>query len=173
MSPQASVLVSYGVTVVIIAAIFIIVAASSRRTESGYDQIQLRGYALRRVWFWVLVVSAITAFALTVRAVPYGPKVGYEDAMRIPVVARQYSFGGLPDVIPYNTPVIFEVTASDVNHGFAIFNPDNEIVAQVQAMPLYTNELLVTFTKRGQYTVLCLEYCGISHHNMRASFEVR
>lgn len=172
MSPQTRVLVTYAVLTVIILAIFIVVALSSRKQQE-YDVVQRRGYAIRRVWFWVLIVAAIASFAITIPALPYGKKEGYAGAMRIPVIARQYSFSNLPEVIPVNTPIIFEVTATDVNHGFAIYTPDKKLMGQVQAMPLYNNELQVTFTQRGQYTVLCLEYCGISHHNMRASFEVR
>lgn len=173
MSPQDRVLVTYAVLVVIIVAIFVVVALSSRKPAPDFDAVQRRGYALRRVWFWLLVAAAATAFAITVPGFPYGQQAGYEDALRIPVIARQYSFSNLPEVVPVNTPVIFEVTATDVTHGFAIYSPDNQIVAQVQAMPLYTNELQVTFRERGEYTVLCLEYCGINHHNMRATFEVR
>lgn len=172
MSQQTRVLITYAVLVVIIVAIFIVVALASRKPQT-YDTVMRRGYALRRVWFWVLVVAAVASFAITIPALPYAPKEGYAEAVRIPVIARQYSFSNLPEVIPLDTPVVFEVTATDVNHGFAIYSPDDELIGQVQAMPLYTNELQVTFTRPGTYTVLCLEYCGISHHTMRSSFEVR
>jgi hypothetical protein len=46
------------------------------------------------------------------------------------------------------------------------------IVAQTQAMPGYTNVLRYTFTEPGVYRVLCLEYCEIAHHRMKAQITV-
>jgi cytochrome c oxidase subunit 2 len=47
------------------------------------------------------------------------------------------------------------------------------MVAQAQAMPGYVNRLQVRFTEAGEYEVLCLEYCGLAHHGMRAVIKVR
>jgi cytochrome c oxidase subunit 2 len=69
-------------------------------------------------------------------------------------------------------PVEFRVTSADVNHGFAIYGPDDRIVTQTQAMPGFTNRLVHTFAAPGRYRVLCLEYCGLAHHGMLAEFEV-
>lgn len=46
------------------------------------------------------------------------------------------------------------------------------IVAQTQAMPGYTNVLRYTFTEPGVYRVLCLEYCGVEHHDMKTEINV-
>jgi len=70
-------------------------------------------------------------------------------------------------------PVEFRVTTLDVNHGFSLYAPDGHLVAQAQAMPGYVNRLRVTFERPGTYTVLCLEFCGMSHHRMRGVVEVR
>ena len=45
-------------------------------------------------------------------------------------------------------------------------------MGQVQAMPGYDNLLHITFTHRGLYKVLCLEYCGINHHTMASKLFV-
>ena len=66
----------------------------------------------------------------------------------------------------------FHVTSKDVNHGFALYDPDMRIVAQTQAMPGYTNVLRYTFNEPGVYRVLCLEYCGVAHHEMTAEIKV-
>ena len=68
--------------------------------------------------------------------------------------------------------VEFRVTTLDVNHGFSLYAPDGHLVAQTQAMPGYVNRLRVTFDQPGTYTVLCLEFCGMSHHRMRGVVEV-
>ena len=68
--------------------------------------------------------------------------------------------------------VEFRVTAADINHGFALYDPSMRLVAQTQAMPGYVNRLNYTFERAGTYKVLCLEYCGIAHHNMVAEIKV-
>jgi cytochrome c oxidase subunit 2 len=76
------------------------------------------------------------------------------------------------DHVEAGRPVDFQVTSADVNHGFGIYDPDMKIVAQTQAMPGVTNTLRHTFTREGTYRVMCLEYCGLAHHNMTAEFTV-
>ncbi len=177
MGPPQRVLIVYAVLALIVLAVFVAVAASTLRPRQDYHEVvQPRGYAVRRYWFLALAVAAVAALLLTLPFLPYsrgGAEAAAGPATRVPVVARQYSFTGLPEAVPYDTPVVFVVTSADVNHGFAIYDPSGRIVGQVQAMPEYENELPITFTERGTYTVRCLEYCGINHHEMRATFEVR
>lgn len=134
--------------------------------------IQNRGYSLRRIWFRALAVTAVLAFLLSLPAFPYGARSQLASSPHYPVTALQFAFV-VPAVLPINTPIVLDVTATDVNHGVGIYDPDGRIVAQVQAMPGYTNPLPLALKKPGQYTVLCMEYCGIAHHLMRATFEVR
>ena len=68
-------------------------------------------------------------------------------------------------------PVEFIATSRDVNHGFGIYK-GTKFVAQVQVVPDRDQRLVHTFTETGRYTVLCLEFCGVNHHGMVASFEV-
>ena len=63
-------------------------------------------------------------------------------------------------------PVEFRVTSADVNHGFGVYDATGVLVAQTQAMPGYVNRLTHVFETPGTYQVLCLEYCGLVHHNM-------
>jgi cytochrome c oxidase subunit II len=76
-------------------------------------------------------------------------------------------------VLPAGKTVEFDVSSKDVNHNFAIYNAAGELIAQVQAMPDYTNRLLYTFNVPGHYYVLCLEYCGVAHHAMNSEFDVK
>jgi cytochrome c oxidase subunit 2 len=46
------------------------------------------------------------------------------------------------------------------------------MLAQVQAMPGYTNSVHYTFDKPGKYKILCMEYCGVAHHSMIANLTV-
>ena len=74
--------------------------------------------------------------------------------------------------IPLGQEVEFRVTPEDVSHGMGIYTPGMTLVAQVQAMPGYTNKLVHTFDAPGTYQILCMEFCGIAHHDMVNEFNV-
>jgi cytochrome c oxidase subunit 2 len=66
----------------------------------------------------------------------------------------------------------FRVTSEDVNHGFGLYNEQMQMLAQIQAMPGFTNKVRHRFTEPGKYKILCMEYCGLAHHGMVADFDV-
>jgi cytochrome c oxidase subunit 2 len=77
------------------------------------------------------------------------------------------------DEVPLGKEVEFQITSSDVNHGFGIYDSQMRLLAQTQAMPGYVNRIRHTFNQPGTYQVLCLEYCGLVHHEMVARFVVK
>jgi cytochrome c oxidase subunit 2 len=77
------------------------------------------------------------------------------------------------DTVERGKEVEFQVTSDDVNHGFAIYRNKTKLITQTQAMPGFVNKLRVTFDEPGEYEVMCLEYCGLSHHAMNATIYVR
>jgi len=159
--------------VIAVAAIATIVFLGNYKAREPLPQavVSARGYAVRRYWLALTVVVAVAAFFITVPHFPY-PSIAFATARHYQVVARQYAFA-LPDSVPLRTPVVFDVTSADVNHGFAIYSPAGKVIAQVQAMPDYTNHLDLVFNDPGRYTVRCFEYCGIAHAAMQAGFDVR
>ncbi|MBX3141487.1 MAG: hypothetical protein KF875_12090 [Trueperaceae bacterium] len=173
MEIQGKILLTYGALVVLTLAVFVVVAASSRGAPEPYADVQPRGYRVRRVWFWSLLAVLVVAFGVWGRLTPYSKAEAAPDAISFPIVARQYAFENMPEVVPYGVPVVFKLTSIDVNHGFAIYDTQDRIVGQVQAMPGYANDLHVTFTEKGKYIVRCLEFCGINHAFMQGSFEVK
>ncbi|MHB8146443.1 MAG: cupredoxin domain-containing protein [Vulcanimicrobiaceae bacterium] len=136
------------------------------------SEVTAAGYAIRRYWFWFTLIVAVVVFAVTIPYFPYQTAQAGENARHYSVVAQQYSFS-MPSTVPLNTPIVFDVTSKDVNHGFGIYSPDGRIFSQVQAMPDYINHLALTFTVPGHYTVRCLEYCGIAHAAMQGGFDVK
>lgn len=64
------------------------------------------------------------------------------------------------------------VKTEDVTHGMDIYAPDMTLVAQVQAMHGYTSKLAHTSDKPCSYQFLCMEFCGIAHHDMVNEFDV-
>jgi cytochrome c oxidase subunit 2 len=159
-----------------VAALAIVVLVWQANYRQGaplaQSQVTARGYAIRRYWFWFTLGVAVVAYAITIPAFPYRKARASVNARHYTIVAQQYGFT-LPAVVPLDIPVVFHVTAKDVNHGFGIYDPSGLVISQVQAMPLYVNHLAVTFIIPGHYTVRCLEFCGIAHAAMQGSFDVK
>ena len=156
-----------------IAAVFLWVAAGAEQ-KADAEAVQHRAYRLRAGWFWLLVAVIAVATATTLRALPY-PDRASQVASRVIVRATGAQWAWTiegPDLV-VGKPVEFQVTSTDVNHGFGIYNPAMEMVTQTQAMPGYVNRLQLPFTAPGTYHILCLEYCGLVHHQMMTDLVVK
>jgi cytochrome c oxidase subunit II len=71
--------------------------------------------------------------------------------------------------LPVNRPVEFTVTSNDVLHGFAI----RALGVRVDANPgEVTTTPITTPTQIGQYSVVCVELCGLYHSYMWSSVNV-
>jgi cytochrome c oxidase subunit 2 len=127
-----------------------------------------------RTWvFWGLVVLFVPIMGYTLTDLPYSPAAAPGGSPQvIEAVGHQWRWELSAAEAQVGRPVEFHVTAADVNHGFGLYDPDLKLVAQVQAMPGYTNVLRHVFTRPGRYRVLCLEYCGLVHHGMFAEIAV-
>lgn len=150
--------------------------ARSSGPPAAYEVVYKTSGILRRRLLYLLAAVFAVVFILSIRWLPYRglaeARLGRPMA-HITVTARMWQWGLSQTTIPVGVPVEFAVTSVDVNHGFGIYGPSGRIVAQVQAMPGYTNHLIVRFTARGQYLVRCLEFCGIPHIGMAAVLDVR
>jgi cytochrome c oxidase subunit II len=155
------------------AAVFLWVAARAGQ-QADAETVQRRAYRLRAGWFWLLVAFIVIASATTLTALPY-PDRASPAATRVVLRATgaqwNWTIDG-PDIV-VGQPVEFQVTSTDVNHGFGIYNTSLEMVAQTQAMPGYVNSLQHTFATPGTYHILCLEYCGLVHHQMMTDLVVK
>jgi cytochrome c oxidase subunit II len=121
---------------------------------------------------WLLIVAAILValLAATIWFTPYG-KSTPTDAQIVTVDAQQFSWKITPSTVSMSRPVAFVTRSGDVNHGFGIFR-GHTFIAQIQVLPDKDSTLVHRFTKPGIYTVLCLEFCGVDHAAMRATFQV-
>ncbi len=71
--------------------------------------------------------------------------------------------------LPVNRPVQFNVTSKDVLHGFAV----RALGVRVDANPGQTTITSITTpTQIGQYSVACVELCGLYHSYMWSSVNV-
>jgi len=173
------------VSTLIIVGVFAGVALGTRRPHPVDYPKSTR---LRTMFFVALAAILIAFLVFTLPRLPYSLAAG-APARIVHAVGKQYAWsltdGSGPTLanwdrefsptvtVPAGTPVEFRVTTLDANHGFSLYAPDGHLVAQTQAMPGYVNRLRVVFDKPGTYAVLCLEFCGMSHHRMRGVVEVR
>jgi cytochrome c oxidase subunit 2 len=141
-------------------------------------------YRIRAVYFLIIVGAAIILLVFTLPMTPYPTNYGgTKPDVTVKAIGQMWAWmltpgsgatsAGANLVLPVGKTVEFQVSANDVNHNFAIYNSEGELIAQVQAMPDYTNRLFYTFNVPGHYYVLCLEYCGALHHAMNAEFDVK
>ena len=134
--------------------------------------VEVRSSGILEV-IWVLVP---TLFALTMFL--YG-LTGFQflrnapaDSILVKVHARQWSwlfeYGNgkkSPDLVaPLGKDVRCELTSDDVIHGFYVpaFRIQQDVVPGIKTQAWFNA------TTTGSYDILCSQYCGLKHSNMRA-----
>jgi cytochrome c oxidase subunit II len=158
---------------VALASVFILASQVARRGPTPYPEVAGRAYRVRLIWFLVLggILSAVLLSAL-----PYAPYANVRlasgpAAMHVDVTASQYLWN-LQGPVASGGKVDFAVTSMDVNHGFGVYDLSGHLIGQVQAMPGYTNHLILQFPAEGDYVIRCLEYCGPGHSSMYMTMHV-
>jgi len=99
----------------------------------------------------------------TPRAYQTGP-----NAWMVHVAAFQFGFLPNPIRVPAGAKVTFMVASADVVHGFEIVDTD----VNTMVIPGYVSQVTHTFNHKGNYLILCNEYCGSGHHLMSDTLEV-
>lgn len=170
-----------GVSILVFTYVFV----SSKKANNADTGLQ--NPLKKRFWFLLILFVIFGIFAsVTIPKSPYYIFADENPSKVVHVAAMQFTFilaneaidpkkptGDADILVPAKELVEFRVTSLDVNHGFAIYNSENRLVAQTQAMPGYVNRLRWKFDEPGVYTILCLEYCGMAHQVMRSSFTVK
>ena len=139
-----------------------------------YAPLQKHAYRLRTGLFWTLVLLLTPLMVYSMSDLPYDAANRHQGdkTQVIDVVGHQWYWTLSSNEVTLGRPVEFRVTSADINHGFGVYDQNMHLVGQTQAMPDYTNKLQLIFRKEGTYKVLCMEYCGIAHHNMLAEITV-
>ncbi len=140
-----------------------------------YAQVEAQAAHLRRRLLYVSGAIVLVVFGTSIYFLPYAfIRVAALGApvVKVNVLAQQWAWTFSQDKFRLGVPVEFNVTSQDVNHGFGLYDPQGHLVAQVQAMPGYTNRLIFTFHIPGTYTVRCLELCGAPHYMMESQLTV-
>lgn len=94
------------------------------------------------------------------------PKINKLDTLTYQVfsVASMWQFEPSEIYLPVGSEVDFFLTSKDVVHGFNISDKNVNMMAVYGAI----NKTTVKFDKPGVYNIVCHEYCGVGHQNMRA-----
>jgi len=186
VTPQVAAFYLYLTLAALIAVVFLVVAASTRRPR----EVSMRGANRLRAGFFVLLaVILFSALGLTLGRMPYDVWAGQIPDQVVYVTGKQFAFAvaatpvetdeawqeatmSPPVRVPAGSLVEFRVRSLDVNHGVAIYDPGGVLLGQIQAMPGYLSRLRMRFEQPGYYSMLCLEMCGFAHSNMRGVFIV-
>lgn len=158
----------------LVTAVYLFVFLNAARPADA-GTVKARLYRIRPWWFALLVALIILAASVTLARLPYADthgRAGSAPDMTVDVTARQWYWTLSQSEVPAGKDIAFEVRSEDVNHSFALYDENNRLVVQTQAMPGYTNVVRHTFEQPGTYRILCLEYCGLAHHAMRTDLTV-
>lgn len=160
--------------VFLIALAFAFVYGESRKLKE-YEPIQKKGYKIRKYYFLCLVAIMGFASAISLSRLPYHNHnaLAKDGGKIVNVTGMQFSWNLSDENFIVGEPIQFRVTSKDVTHGFGLYNPNGQLLGQVQAMPGYTNTMYITFNKPGTYKILCLEYCSTGHHLMMKDIIVK
>lgn len=157
------------VTILALAGVFLGVRRHAHVARE-YAPVQGNAYRIRSVGFWLLVLVGLPISIYLLRVNPYAAVTAAPQVVN--ATAAQWYWELDPAEVTAGQPVEFRVTSTDVNHGFGLYDEKNTLVAQTQGMPGYVNRLTHVFETPGTYRVLCLEYCGLAHHDMVAELVV-
>ena len=162
-----TILVAYGVATALAIVVTLAVAVSTR-ARRPVDAHRLAEFEKR--WLLIVAIVLVALLAATIWFTPYG-KSTPANAQVVTVGAQQFFWRVSPSRVHVDRPVAFVTRSRDVNHGFGVYR-GHELIAQIQVVPGKSSTLVHTFRRTGVYTVLCLEFCGVGHAAMRATFEV-
>ncbi|MFB6231753.1 MAG: cytochrome c oxidase subunit II [Salinibacter sp.] len=94
-----------------------------------------------------------------------------ENHYEVYMVAQQFLFRpgtGQPLVLPADTKVTFHLTSPDVIHGFEV--PGTNLNSMV--IPGQIATFTTRFPEPKTYGLICHEYCGAAHHNMKGEIKI-
>lgn len=148
-------------------ALVFLSAARAAQSEAGPGDPEKK----RSLLVWSLAIVGIAVTGMSLYSWPHAVAAEGE-AVTINATGGQWYWEIDRQEVPAGSRVVFNLHTEDVNHGFGIVDPSGRLLFQTQAMPGYVNRVEHVFTEPGEYAVLCMEFCGVGHHDMIDEFEV-
>lgn len=172
-------------TIIIVSVVVFLITTSAKSEDE--ESVKLKVFKIRDRYVLGLSLLLIIILIISLRLLPY-PHFQEKTDEVVTVVGIQWDwqmahgitnktpheFLGKNEItLPVNERIKFIVTSDDVNHNFAVYNNKGVLLTQTQAMPQYKNVLEYVFTQKGDYSILCLEYCGLAHGFMMGIIHVQ
>ena len=157
------------ITLVLMIAVAIpfVRAVQATNADDIPDKIEPR----RNKLIWALLAAGAVITVASLREWPHAI-AGGDDAVQVNATGGQWYWDIDTQEIPIGKTVVFNLHTEDVNHGFGVVDPSGDLLFQTQAMPGYVNKVQYVFDEPGDYRVLCMEFCGVAHHDMIDEFTV-
>lgn len=161
------------------ALVFLFIVFKKSFFDPAPSRTESRKY-VRAEWMWIGLVILVFV-GVNVGSIDYMPTVATakamatgQDVVDVEVTAESWSYDISEQTIEVGRPVRFSGKSSDTMHGFAVYHPEGKVLFTMMLMPGLDKptSLIHTFTEPGTYTVRCLEYCGLLHHQMRDEITV-
>lgn len=169
-TPQIVIGVLFAVLAAFFAIAFVVIARQAG-TDVSVERVHRVGYWLRTRWLALLIAIGVVVVGLSFLDMPYATGDGGGRTV-VTVTGSQFYWQMKPTSVPAGAHVRFDVTSTDVNHGFGIYDPRGRLIGSVQAMPGYHNRLDLTLDEPGAYRIRCLELCGFYHSTMEGELMV-
>jgi cytochrome c oxidase subunit 2 len=169
-SPQIAIGIVFAVLAVLLAVVFVVIGVQAG-SDVSVERVHRVGYWLRQRWLVLVVVVGVLVVGISLFELPFASG-GATGRTVVKVTGGQFFWSLVPDRVPADTRVRFDVSSVDVNHGFSLYDPGGHLIGSVQAMPGYHNQLDLTLDEAGVYRIRCFELCGVSHSTMEATFKV-
>ncbi|HWJ15790.1 MAG TPA: hypothetical protein VNS10_18750 [Gemmatimonadaceae bacterium] len=153
----------------VLGALLLVIFAGVARSASGTASAEVVASSATRwrmIVLWTLVLLFVPVIGYSFTKLPYPTSASPANVVVVEATGQQWAWSVRPDTVPVGKAIEIRVTGADVNHGFGLYDPNNRLITQTQAMPGFTNVIRHTFAAPGTYRVLCLEYCGLGHHTM-------
>ena len=113
--------------------------------------------------------------ALLWSCITQGPWIEYAAAagdVAVEVKASQWNWKLSPKKVPAGQQITFNITSSDVSHGFTIYDEAGAVVVEKTVVPGEVTQVSHVFAKPGSYPVRCMLYCGMGHDGMKGVLTV-
>ncbi|MBL95879.1 MAG: hypothetical protein CMF70_11330 [Magnetovibrio sp.] len=125
------------------------------------------------LWMGLVVFVFVTVNVASIQFMPTvitaNAAASDENIFDVDVSAVSWSYDISEQTLEVGRPIRFSAKSEDTMHSFAVYHPDGRMLFTMMLMPKMDGptSLIYTFKDPGTYTVRCLEYCGLSHHDMR------
>ena len=128
-------------------------------------------------WIALVLLAFIVVNAASIDYMPTivaAKAASAADITDVSVTAKSWAYEFSDTEFAVGETVRFKAKSVDTVHGFALYHPKGHLLFTMMLVPGAGVEsaLVHTFADPGEYTVRCLEYCGMAHQQMKSSFTV-